>query len=119
RVFGRRPMVACDVTVFPEPDSPTMQRISRALRENDTSLTANWRSAPAGNAIDRFRMSRTKSFPVADCASCCTTSGSFRKFRVQSIPEPVSKDVHPKDRQTQEYAGEEDHPRRHQEVGAA
>ncbi len=47
---GSRPMTACAVTDFPEPDSPTTQTISPGATANETFSTAFRRSAPVGQA---------------------------------------------------------------------
>ena len=50
---GNRPITACDVTLLPEPDSPTTHKISPAATENVISETACSRSEPRGRATDR------------------------------------------------------------------
>ena len=37
--FGRRPMTASDVTLLPQPDSPTMPRVRPAATEKPTPST--------------------------------------------------------------------------------
>src|SRR5450756_281205 len=53
---GRSPIRAWAHIDFPEPDSPTTQRILPAVRSNETPSTANGRSPPGGSASFRSLM---------------------------------------------------------------
>jgi hypothetical protein len=39
-LFARIPRIASDVTLFPQPDSPTIPRVSPGAMSNETPLTA-------------------------------------------------------------------------------
>ena len=69
RPAGSRPIVACAMTLLPEPDSPTRHTISPGFTVKLTPVTAWMRSAPAGSAIRRSRTSRTGALTtVCSCA---------------------------------------------------
>jgi hypothetical protein len=56
---GSSPMMALAVTDLPDPDSPTMHRISPAIRSNETSSTAKRRSILWGSSAVRFLTDRS------------------------------------------------------------
>ena len=51
---ARRPIIDRLVTDLPEPDSPTMARISPSSTENVTSSTARTTPRLTGNSVQRF-----------------------------------------------------------------
>ncbi len=52
-----RPIIDNDITVLPEPDSPTMPSTSPARMSSDTSRTARTMPASLGNVTERLRIS--------------------------------------------------------------
>ena len=51
--FCSRPMMESDVTLLPEPDSPTTAKISPCSRSNVTPLTARTTPLRVGNSVTR------------------------------------------------------------------
>ena len=60
--FGSRPRIASDVTLLPQPDSPTIPIVSCGARSNDTPLTAWTRPEEDANSTRRSRTARSVSF---------------------------------------------------------
>ena len=82
--FGSNPMTACAVTDLPDPDSPTMQRISPGPTLNDTLSIALARSARKGSRTVTLSRLRTGS----------DMSDALRHFRIERIAQTVAKHVH-------------------------
>ena len=54
---ARRPIIESDITVLPEPDSPTMPSTSPARMSSDTLRTARTVPASLGKVTERSRIS--------------------------------------------------------------
>src|SRR5439155_9541097 len=91
-VLGSRPMMACAITVFPDPDSPTRHRSSPRATPNETPLTASARSAPGG--------SRTVSPLISSVLI-------EHQFWIERVPQPVAEHVDRQHRDREEHAREE------------
>src|SRR5688572_28573218 len=96
--FGSRPMIACAITLFPDPDSPTRHRISPRLTAKDTPLTACPRSAPGGSAMARSSTSSVFRSRL---------SYSLGHLWIQCVAQPVAEDVDREHRDREEDAREE------------
>src|SRR5687768_13582036 len=58
-------MIQRDSVDLPEPDSPTMPRVSPASRSTETSCTAAKRVLPRGKYFERCSTRRSGCFPLA------------------------------------------------------
>ena len=72
---GRSPITAFAHIDLPEPDSPTMHKVSPALMARLRPFTALARSAPSGKAMVRLSMERMVSEGVF-CISCARPTGA-------------------------------------------
>jgi hypothetical protein len=64
---GKRPMIVLAVTDLPDPDSPTMHRISPRCSRSETSRTAWARSPASGRSTVRPSISSSGSLIGASC----------------------------------------------------
>jgi len=60
---GKRPIAACAITDFPEPDSPSRHTTWPGMTSNEMASTACARSAPAGRSMRRSRTTRQGESP--------------------------------------------------------
>src|SRR5687767_2950830 len=123
RVFGSSPMIACAITLLPEPDSPTRHTISSFSTRNETSLTASARSPPLGSVTVRLRTSRTlirrrktgtdHVFPGARLSKnvvCPCFSGlsyALGHLGIQGVSQAITQDIHGEHCDGEEDAGKE------------
>src|SRR5437588_7828408 len=114
--FGSSPSTAIDVTLFPEPDSPTMPSTSFSNTSKETPSTALTRPSSVGNCTRRSRTDTTGS-PAADgddASFCRSTKGStggrssVGGLWVKSVSQTVAEEVHGQHRHQEEQAGEVD-----------
>src|SRR5438132_5026721 len=112
--LGRSPRMAMDVTLFPEPDSPTMPRTSFSKTSKDTPSTALTTPSSVGKWTERSRTESTGS-PAAvgdEVSFSRSTKGStgrspsvdglWVKGVAEAVPEVVDGEDGEQDRQPRE-----------------
>src|SRR3954467_3275943 len=101
---GSRPMMASEVIDLPQPDSPTMHKVSPRRTWKDTSRTGC--TTPEG-----VRMSTCR-----PCTSS-TTGDSAALIRHEDLVQAVAGQVDGEDQQRQRSPGQRDEPEREEHVG--
>src|SRR3984885_12038274 len=117
---GSSPMMVSAVTLLPEPDSPTMPRISPSSRLNETSSTAVISPREVANAVVRLLTERSviQVLPlpsregVGGGGQATTASLLHPQPRIEHIAQPVAQQVQPQHRDHQRRHGYRDDPRR-------
>src|SRR5687768_9671161 len=80
--LGIRPMIESDVTLFPQPDSPTMPIVWPGITEKETSSTAISWPPSTRKAVLRFFTSRTG-----------LLIGPLLQRRIKAVAESVAHDI--------------------------
>src|SRR5439155_18896139 len=106
-VFGRRPRIDIEVTLLPEPDSPTIPSTSFSWTSNDTPSTAFTTPSSVGNSTWRSRTESTAPSGIS-ASSTGSRSVSVRRLRVKRMAQAVAEEVDGKDGEQDEQAGEVD-----------
>src|SRR5438552_2608421 len=106
-VFGRRPRIDIDVTLLPEPDSPTIPSTSFSWTSNDTPSTAFTTPSSVGNSTCRSRTERMAPSGIS-ASSTGSRSVSVGRLRVQGIAQAVAEEIDRKHGQEDEQTGEVD-----------
>src|SRR5436190_17142144 len=94
-----------DVTLLPQPDSPTMQSVSPRPTENETPSTA--RTTPS--RVKKYVFSRsTTSNAGADSTASLIASHAPREPRIERIAHAVAEQIHGEHRNGEKDAGKND-----------
>src|SRR5699024_7356185 len=110
-------MMVFAVMDLPQPDSPTMQTISRSATSSDTCWMAYWRSPPRGSAMVRSRTDNKDVFAAVMITLPRLLIG-LAHVRIQGIAEAAADQVDRQHRQQNGQTGPDDHPRRLPDHGA-
>src|SRR5882724_3598636 len=120
--FGNSPRIAIDVTLLPEPDSPTMPSVSSGCRSKLMFSTA-WTSP--SSVAKRTHSERTDRSGASSCTaagrsasvssagmiglvSVTPASRGVLRLRVECVAEAVAEEVHAQHHDEQHHAGEQE-----------
>src|SRR5712692_5911806 len=111
------PITVSQLTLLPEPDSPTTPIVSPGEIENDTPSTAFTRPSSVGKCTLRSLTSSNGSatrppigYPRVDPLTGQSLLAPEPLVRVQGVAEPIDDEVHGEDGDEDHHAGEPDQP---------
>src|SRR6478609_7826202 len=108
--FGSKPRMAIDVTLLPEPDSPTMPSVSSGSSVKLTSSTARTSPSSVGKRTERLRTCKSASASMSSPGIGCSVTGmvvmSVGRLRVERISQPIAEEVDTQHGQQDRQTGE-------------